>query len=112
MSAWLVRTADRSARESSERHESASRRPLKLGRNVMALPNGPTSTLTYSGKVALVTGAGSGIGLATAQFLADTGMTVYGLDLKFHESGTFEQIEVDVCDTDKIREKLENLPGT
>ena len=35
----------------------------------------------FAGLTAVVTGAGSGIGLATAKILKDRGATVYGLDL-------------------------------
>ena len=35
----------------------------------------------FAGLTAAVTGAGSGIGLATAKILADGGAKVYGLDI-------------------------------
>ena len=35
----------------------------------------------FKGLTAAVTGAGSGIGLATAKLLAEGGATVYGLDI-------------------------------
>ena len=46
--------------------------------------------LILSDRVALVTGAGSGIGAATAQLLADRGATVYGADLKVKEADDTE----------------------
>ena len=36
----------------------------------------------FKGLTAAITGAGSGIGLATAKMLADGGATVYGLDIE------------------------------
>jgi NAD(P)-dependent dehydrogenase (short-subunit alcohol dehydrogenase family) len=41
-----------------------------------------TNPLDFSGKVALVTGAASGMGLATAQAFADAGVAVALVDFK------------------------------
>jgi len=48
-------------------------------------------TNTFTGKVALITGAASGIGLACAQRFVDEGAAVVGLDLK--NSGAWQQME-------------------
>ena len=54
-------------------------------------------TTEFKGLTAAVTGAGSGIGLATLKILADGGATVYGLDIAeggIAEHGTWLQCDV------------------
>jgi len=53
--------------------------------------------MDFAGLVAIVTGSGSGIGLATARMLRDQGVTVYGLDLArgdLDEDITFVECDV------------------
>ncbi len=53
----------------------------------------------FQGLTAAVTGAGSGIGLATAKLLKERGATVYGLDLNEGEmAGTATWLQCDVGD--------------
>ncbi|WP_346845826.1 SDR family NAD(P)-dependent oxidoreductase [uncultured Rothia sp.] len=49
----------------------------------------------FEGKVAIVTGAASGIGLAVASYLAERGATIAGVDL-----------------SEKVRESMAGLPGS
>ncbi len=51
-----------------------------------------------SGKVALVTGGSSGIGLASAKSLSDSGVKVYELSRRDHETAGIEHIKGDVTD--------------
>ncbi len=58
--------------------------------------------MTAESRVALVTGAASGIGAAVASRLAGQGWRVAGLDL--HESGTDLPLVADVTDAAAVRE--------
>ncbi|GAA4613057.1 3-oxoacyl-ACP reductase FabG [Actinoallomurus liliacearum] len=65
--------------------------------------------MRFSGKVAVVTGAGSGIGRATAIRLLDEGATVVAVDLKHVEpwpgrpEGRLHLVDLDVADPDAGR---------
>jgi NAD(P)-dependent dehydrogenase (short-subunit alcohol dehydrogenase family) len=71
-----------------------------------------TEIFDVSGRVALVTGAGSGLGLAMASVLANCGATVVAADLDetrlrqsfggFHGSGSVELAPLDVRDPDAV----------
>lgn len=64
-------------------------------------------------KVVIITGATSGIGLATANLLAEKGCKVYGVARKPF-SGAFRCYQADVCDTAamvKIFEEVYNTEG-
>ena len=67
----------------------------------------------FSGLVAAVTGAGSGIGLETAKLLKDRGARVYGLDINEGAmSGIAEFIQCDVGDDSSVSSafsKISNL---
>lgn len=66
-----------------------------------------TATESLTGLVAVVTGAGSGIGLATARRLHSRGVTVFGLDL--HEGEMAEVatwVACDVGDYDSVERAL------
>ncbi|MBN2210898.1 MAG: SDR family NAD(P)-dependent oxidoreductase [Sedimentisphaerales bacterium] len=54
--------------------------------------------------VALITGASSGLGKATAEHLARTGWRVFGTSRRFREtaSGNIEMLQLDVCEDDSI----------
>jgi 3-oxoacyl-[acyl-carrier protein] reductase len=62
-------------------------------------------------KVALVTGAGAGIGKATTCLFADEGAIVYALDIKglewidsyLCETGTIIPVELDICDFSAVK---------
>ncbi|TMI02410.1 MAG: SDR family NAD(P)-dependent oxidoreductase, partial [Betaproteobacteria bacterium] len=53
-------------------------------------------------KTALVTGAGRGIGFATANTLAAGGLHVFALDLEFPDKQQKNQIVFDLCDLKSI----------
>lgn len=64
----------------------------------------------FDGLVALVTGSGSGIGLATARLLKERGASVYGLDLEkgaLGEVGSW--IHCDVSDLDSVTHAFAEL---
>lgn len=69
-----------------------------------------------SGKVAAVTGGGSGIGLATSLLLADAGATVFACDLKrrpksdelFQERG-IEFADLDVRDVSRLQQWIDGI---
>lgn len=62
-----------------------------------------TSNTTMHGLVAVVTGAGSGIGLATARLLASEGVRVFGFDLREGEmGGVAEWVSCDVGDSESV----------
>ena len=66
----------------------------------------------FSGLVAAVTGAGSGIGLATAQQLQARGAKVYGFDLSEGEmSGVATWVKCDIGDTDSVNSAMATLPA-
>jgi NAD(P)-dependent dehydrogenase (short-subunit alcohol dehydrogenase family) len=69
-----------------------------------------TDDLSFSGRIAVVTGAGSGIGLSVARRLHAEGATVYGFDLQeggLAGVGTF--IRCDVSDEDSVTAAIAEL---
>ena len=54
-------------------------------------------------KVAIITGASGGIGLATAALFAEKGYAVYGLSRKPYDSGPITHIPTDVTDASSVR---------
>lgn len=60
-------------------------------------------------KVVVITGASSGIGLATARRLAGKGYKVYGIALNEYSDATFECFRADVNDLDAITNVLETV---
>lgn len=66
----------------------------------------------FEGLTAAVTGAGSGIGLATAQMLQARGATVFGLDLNEGEmSQSAQWIECDIGSTESVNKAFAKIPN-
>jgi NAD(P)-dependent dehydrogenase (short-subunit alcohol dehydrogenase family) len=64
----------------------------------------------FEGLVAVVTGSGSGIGLATSKLLKAGGATVFGLDLVAGELGdTGSWIQCDVADRDSVARAFDEI---
>ena len=68
-------------------------------------------------KVALVTGAGAGIGKATTQLFAKEGAIVYAVDIKNHEwlkdaktfNGQIIPLELDICDFAAVKNAVQSI---
>jgi NAD(P)-dependent dehydrogenase (short-subunit alcohol dehydrogenase family) len=64
----------------------------------------------FAGLTAVVTGAGSGIGLATATILKERGATVYGLDLaEGGMSGIATWVQCDLSDDASVAKAFEGI---
>jgi short-subunit dehydrogenase len=61
------------------------------------------------GKVIIVTGANSGIGLATARLLTKKGYTVCGIARRGYEENDFECFKCDVNDDEHLKEILQEI---
>ena len=57
-------------------------------------------------KVVVITGASSGIGLATARFFADAGFKVYGLSRNITEEDKFISLSCDVTNPEQVTETI------
>lgn len=68
--------------------------------------------LNYSDKICVVTGAGSGMGEATAKMLVELGAKVYALDIReVALEGIEEYIHVDLSDKDSIDQAFPETAG-
>ena len=66
----------------------------------------------YAGKKCVVTGAGSGMGEATAKMLVELGAEVYALDIKpVTVQGIAQYIQVDLSEKASIDHAFQQLPG-
>ncbi len=66
----------------------------------------------FTGLTALVTGAGSGIGLAVSKALHEAGATVYGLDIqKGNMADNATWIECDVGSTESVKNAFQKIAG-
>jgi 3-oxoacyl-[acyl-carrier protein] reductase len=63
-------------------------------------------TSDLRGKNAIVTGAASGIGLATANALVDAGARVVGYDIQTSPLARFPLVGVDITDAHRVREVM------
>ena len=60
-------------------------------------------------KAAVVTGASSGIGYEIAQVLLEKGYEVFGVGRSFNSECRFNAIECDICDTDKLIRRIDEI---
>ncbi len=60
-------------------------------------------------KVIVVTGAGSGIGLATCNYLSQKGHKVYGLSRRGNSDGSFTPISCDVTNYQAVQQALQSI---
>lgn len=83
----------------------------------MALPPNPFSPHAQVGKIAVVTGASSGIGRATAQLMAATGWTVYAVARRADRLQELAQgcgvrpVALDITDRDAVAEQAARILG-
>jgi len=71
-----------------------------------------TATDRFAEKVALVTGAASGIGAATAALFTSEGATVVGLDRQAATAGETSIVQCDVTDPDSVRAAVAGVVDT
>lgn len=65
--------------------------------------------MTYSNKVAIVTGASGGIGRAVAERLLSLGYTVYGVSRRACDLGEIHHIQADVTDADAVSRAMAQI---
>jgi NAD(P)-dependent dehydrogenase (short-subunit alcohol dehydrogenase family) len=70
-----------------------------------------TSAGDLSGAIAVVTGATSGIGRATAKLLVERGAVVHSLDLTISDDPDVAAIECDVTDDASVRAAVDEIGG-
>lgn len=68
-----------------------------------------TDTGGFTGRVAVITGAASGIGAATAHMMASRGAVVVSLDLTATQDPEVVEIECDVTDDDSVRSAFDEI---
>jgi NAD(P)-dependent dehydrogenase (short-subunit alcohol dehydrogenase family) len=64
-----------------------------------------------SKKVVVITGASSGIGLATAGLFVEKGYAVYGLSRRKINKNEFSEIQTDVNDDESVKKAIEEVLG-
>lgn len=60
-------------------------------------------------KVVVISGASSGIGLATAKFLSEKGFKVYGLSRRIVENQNFESVSCDMTNHEMVKQTFQNI---
>ena len=65
--------------------------------------------MEFENKIAVITGASSGIGKATRQLLMDKGAVVYNLDLFNEDSNDAFYINCDVSNYDSVKDAVKNI---
>ena len=60
-------------------------------------------------KVVIITGANSGIGLATANILADKGYKVYGISRNYYNNEKFENYQCDINNYEEVNQIFQNI---
>ena len=71
--------------------------------------------MTLAGKIALITGGATGIGLATAKTLASLGARVAVAQLELHQAQEAAEtlqgfgVEIDICDPDSVEKAVETV---
>ena len=66
-------------------------------------------SISMEKKVVIITGASSGIGLATAKLFAMKGYTVYGISRNVYKSSLFDSYACDVTDKEGMAQVLEEV---
>lgn len=67
--------------------------------------------LKYKGKVAVISGAATGMGKATTELLLKLGAEVHAMDIAPIESAVAQALKVDLSDEQSIHQAVQKLPA-